>query len=95
VSDLVLENGPLLDGTGNPWFFGDVGRVHKRGLIAPGYAADLAVFDPEKIVDKATYEDSRHFPAEMSHVLVSGAKAVEYGILLETGEGQVIGRENR
>jgi N-acyl-D-amino-acid deacylase len=70
-------------------------KLGKRGLIAPGYVADLVVFDPEKIVDKATYEDPKHFPEGISHVLVNGAKAVEYGILLETGEGSVIGREQQ
>jgi N-acyl-D-amino-acid deacylase len=64
----------------------------KRGLIAPGYAADVVVFDPEKIQDTATYEDPKHFPEGISHVLVNGAKAVGSGTLLKTGQGIVIGR---
>ncbi|MDQ3499133.1 MAG: D-aminoacylase [Actinomycetota bacterium] len=67
-------------------------KLGKRGLIAPGYAADLVVFDSEKIVDTATYEDPKHFPEGISHVLVNGAKAVEAGALLRTGEGTVIRR---
>ena len=67
-------------------------KLGKRGLIAPGYAADLVVFDPEKISDTATYEDPKHFPVGISNVLVNGAKAVESGALLEAREGTVIGR---
>ena len=67
-------------------------KLGKRGLIAPGYAADLVVFDPEKILDTATYEDPKHFPEGISNVLVNGAKAVESGALLETREGTVIRR---
>jgi N-acyl-D-amino-acid deacylase len=69
-------------------------KLGKRGLITPGYAADLVVFDPEKIIDKATYEDPKHFPEGISHVLINGAKAVEAGTLLRAGEGTVIGRSN-
>src|ERR671917_137763 len=43
----------------------------------------------------ATYEDPKHFPEGISHVLVNGARMVESGALMETGEGKVIGRENR
>src|SRR5215210_3143161 len=67
-------------------------NLGKRGLIAPGYAADLVVFDPETVQDTATYEDPKHFPEGISHVLVNGTKAVEAGSLLETGEGTVIER---
>jgi N-acyl-D-amino-acid deacylase len=69
-------------------------KLGKRGMISPGYAADLVVFDPEKILDKATYEDPKHFPEGISHVLVNGAKAMEAGALLRAGEGTVIGRSN-
>ena len=67
-------------------------KLGERGLIAPGYAADLVVFDPEKIQDTATYEDPKHFPEGISNVLVNGAKAVESGALLEAREGTVIRR---
>jgi N-acyl-D-amino-acid deacylase len=66
-------------------------ELGKRGLIAPGYVADLVVFDPEKIVDTATYGDPKHFPEGISHVLVNGAQAVEDGASLRTREGTVIG----
>jgi N-acyl-D-aspartate/D-glutamate deacylase len=52
------------------------------------------VFDPESILDTATYEDPKRFPEGISHVLVKGAKAVESGVLLETREGTVIGRSS-
>jgi N-acyl-D-amino-acid deacylase len=43
-----------------------------RGLIRPGMAADLVVFDSDRIGDRATYADGRQ-PAEgMQHVLVNG-----------------------
>jgi N-acyl-D-amino-acid deacylase len=67
-------------------------KLGKRGLVAPGYAADLVVFDPERILDTATYEDPKRFPEGISHVLVNGAKAVGSGTLLKTGEGTVIER---
>jgi len=67
-------------------------NLGKRGLIAPGYAADVVVFDPEKIQDTATYKDPKHFPEGISHVLVNGAKAVGSGTLLKSGQGIVIGR---
>jgi N-acyl-D-amino-acid deacylase len=43
-----------------------------RGLIRPGMAADLVVFDPDRVGDRATYADGRQ-PAEgVDHVLVNG-----------------------
>ena len=47
-------------------------RLTDRGLIRPGYAADLALFDPVAVIDRSTYEAGRT-PAEgMRHVLVNG-----------------------
>jgi N-acyl-D-amino-acid deacylase len=43
-----------------------------RGLIRPGFAADLALFDPATVIDRSTYADGRR-PAEgVRHVLVNG-----------------------
>jgi N-acyl-D-aspartate/D-glutamate deacylase len=50
-----------------------------RGLIAVGMAADIAVFDPHTIVDRATYE-SPAVPSEgMKHVVVNGVVALKDG----------------
>lgn len=43
-----------------------------RGLIRPGMAADLVVFDPTRIADRATYEDGRQPATGVTHVLVNG-----------------------
>ncbi|WP_028549555.1 N-acyl-D-amino-acid deacylase family protein [Paenibacillus sp. UNC451MF] len=47
-------------------------KLGKRGLLVPGYAADITVFDPETIQDNATFEDPQQYPAGISHVLVGG-----------------------
>jgi N-acyl-D-amino-acid deacylase len=44
-----------------------------RGLIREGFAADLVIFDKNKIIDRATYDNPHQFPAGFSYVLVNGA----------------------
>ncbi len=48
-----------------------------RGLIRPGYAADVTVFDPETIEDISTYKDPRRHPRGITHVMVNGVMTVE------------------
>lgn len=48
-------------------------RLDRRGLIKEGYFADLAVFDPAKITDHATYEDPHQYATGMRHVIVNGS----------------------
>ena len=47
-----------------------------RGLIRPGMAADLVVFDPDRVGDRATYADGRQPATGMDHVLVNGEPAL-------------------
>jgi len=54
-------------------------RLEERGSIRPGYFADLVVFDPEKIIDKATWKDPHQFPDGIEHVYVNGAAVIEGG----------------
>jgi N-acyl-D-amino-acid deacylase len=51
----------------------------RRGRIAPGYWADLVVFDPGAIRDTATFEDPHRYPEGIHHVLVNGVLAVADG----------------
>ena len=67
-------------------------RLGKRGLIAPGYAADLVMFDPETISDRATYDDPKRFPEGISCVLVNGAIVVESGVHRGVRAGRAIER---
>jgi N-acyl-D-aspartate/D-glutamate deacylase len=50
-----------------------------RGHIAVGQAADLVLFDPKTVSDRATYDDPKQFPAGIPHVFVNGAWAVRDG----------------
>src|SRR5262249_22105370 len=54
-------------------------RLTDRGLLRPGFAADVAVFDPEAVTDRSTYAAGRT-PAEgVDHVLVNGTLVLEDG----------------
>jgi len=53
--------------------------LKERGLIQEGYFADIAVFDPEKITDHATYENPHQYATGMVHVFVNGGQALENG----------------
>lgn len=53
--------------------------IPDRGLIAPGYWADLVVFDRDKIIDKATYENPWQFPEGIAYVFVNGVPVIWEG----------------
>lgn len=46
--------------------------LKKKGVIAPGYDADLVVFNPDNLMDKATYSDSCAITEGMDYVIVNG-----------------------
>ena len=43
-----------------------------RGLVKPGYAADLVLFDPERILDVADFDDPMQPATGISQVFVNG-----------------------
>jgi N-acyl-D-amino-acid deacylase len=48
-----------------------------RGLIRPGFAADVVCFDPQRVRDRATYENPRQKPDGIPYVLVNGEVVVD------------------
>ena len=48
-------------------------RLRDRGVVREGAWADLVVFDPDRIIDTATYDDPHRYPAGIDHVIVNGA----------------------
>ncbi|MBW8866593.1 MAG: amidohydrolase family protein [Acidobacteria bacterium] len=63
-----------------------------RGFIAPGMAADITVFDPNTVIDRATYEDPAQLSEGIRDVIVNGVVALRNG--KPTGErgGRVLAR---
>jgi len=55
-----------------------LGLTH-RGLIRPGFYADLAVFDPERVIDKATYTEPFQYSEGIEYVIVNGRMVLERG----------------
>ncbi|WP_268035385.1 N-acyl-D-amino-acid deacylase family protein [Algoriphagus sp. PAP.12] len=54
-------------------------KIKKRGALKEGYYGDLAIFDPEKIRDNATFEDPMQYATGMVHVFVNGTQALKDG----------------
>jgi len=54
-------------------------RIQDRGLIRPGMWADITVFDPERILDRATFEKPHQYSTGVEYVLVNGELVVERG----------------
>ncbi len=54
-------------------------RLADRGLIKEGYKADVVVFDPETISDRATYENPFQYPAGIDHVFCNGVAVLKDG----------------
>jgi N-acyl-D-amino-acid deacylase len=65
-------------------------KLGKRGLIVPGYAADLVVFDPDTIQDLATFEAPRQYPEGIAHVFVNGTPTLLNGQHTHAREGGLI-----
>ncbi|HXJ42671.1 MAG TPA: D-aminoacylase [Bryobacteraceae bacterium] len=61
-----------------------------RGAIREGAQADLLVFDPAKVQDKATFEKPHQYSEGFDYVLVNGVTMVENGKLTSNQGGQVI-----
>lgn len=51
-----------------------------RGLVREGYAADLLIFDPARVQDKATYTQPHQYSEGFDYVLVNGVPAVAGGV---------------
>lgn len=54
-------------------------KIKKRGLLKSGYYADLAIFDPEKITDNATFREPHQYATGMIHVFVNGEQVLKDG----------------
>jgi N-acyl-D-amino-acid deacylase len=61
-----------------------------RGLVRPGYAADLVLFDPSVIAARATFESPHQYPKGISLVMVNGKVAARNGTPTAERAGRVL-----
>jgi dihydroorotase len=55
--------------------------VQSKGRLQPGADADIVAFDPELVIDRATFEDPAQYSAGIRHVMVNGTLVVKDGEL--------------
>lgn len=65
-------------------------KIKKRGSLQLGYFADLAIFDPAKIQDNATFEKPHQYASGMIHVFVNGTQVLEKGEHTGAKPGRVV-----
>ena len=53
--------------------------IRGRGLLKKNYYADIVIFDPNAISDKATYEKPHQYSEGMKHVFINGIQVLEDG----------------
>ncbi len=61
--------------------------LKRYGRIEDGAQANLVVFDPQNVIDRATFEDSKQHPIGIEHVIVEGEPVIRYGEQYFTGVG--------
>ena len=63
-----------------------------RGLVKEGLVADLVVFDPETVIDNATWDDPHQYPTGIPYVFVNGVPIVDKGKHTGARPGKVLRR---
>ncbi len=59
-----------------------------RGILRPGMAADIAVFDPETIIDRATFADPHQYSEGVEYVFVNGKLVLDGGEITRERPGR-------
>jgi N-acyl-D-amino-acid deacylase len=65
-------------------------KLRQRGLLKPGYFADVVVFDPAKIQDHATFDKPHQYATGMIHVFVNGTQVLANGEHTGAKPGRVV-----
>ena len=53
--------------------------LRERGLLRPGLYADITIFDPQSVIDRATFESPNQYPVGIEYVIVNGQISVDQG----------------
>lgn len=72
------------------WAVADRIGLADRGLVAEGFYADLAIFDPERIAERSTFEQPHQLATGMVHVFVNGVAVIRGGEATEARPGRFV-----
>jgi N-acyl-D-amino-acid deacylase len=64
--------------------------LKQRGLIREGYFADITIFDPNTVIDRATFEEPNQYPVGINFVIVNGQIEVDNGQRTTLEAGRVL-----
>jgi N-acyl-D-amino-acid deacylase len=64
--------------------------LKQRGLIREGYFADITIFDPKTVIDRATFEEPNQYPVGINFVIVNGQIEVDEGKRTPALAGRVL-----
>ncbi|MDH3251776.1 MAG: D-aminoacylase [Ignavibacteria bacterium] len=65
-------------------------QIRKRGLLEKGYYADVVIFDPDFVIDRATYEQPHQYATGVKHVFVNGVHVIDDGDHTGATPGRVV-----
>jgi len=65
-------------------------KIKKRGALKTGYYADIAIFDPARIKDHASFESPMQYATGMIHVFVNGVQVLKDGEHTGAFPGRVV-----
>jgi len=66
--------------------------LKERGFLRPGYFADVTIFDPERVIDTATFSDPHQYAEGIETVLVNGSPTIQAGQHTRATPGMVLRR---
>ena len=66
--------------------------LRERGLVQPGYFADLTIFDPATVKDESTYPDPHRYPTGIPYVVINGTLVVDDNHTVARRTGHVLTR---
>ncbi len=64
--------------------------LKQRGLLQEGYFADITIFDPNTVIDRATFEEPNQYPVGINYVIVNGQVEVDNGTRTPANSGRVL-----
>ncbi|MEM6633966.1 MAG: D-aminoacylase [Bacteroidota bacterium] len=69
-------------------------NLDDRGYLTVGFKADIVIFDPQTVIDKATFEKPHQYPEGIRYVFCNGVLKVDQGRFQPGGGGKVLRRNS-